>query len=72
MADQGVGLAGEPNEAGENCVPLGNAIIIQESRRNDASEDPLFDLQILLTETIAVNPSRMNSPGMFSCLFVVS
>ena len=50
----GMGAGGEPGSAGENCIPLGNAIIVQESDKAEADDNSLggsiaFDFDYPLT-----------------------
>ena len=35
----GKGAGGEPGSVGENCIPLGNAIIVQESDKDEADDN---------------------------------
>ena len=35
----GIGIGGEPNQPGENCIPQGNVLIVQEANTNTADDN---------------------------------
>jgi hypothetical protein len=56
----GIGIGGEPGKPGENCIPQGNLLIVQESNKYDA-DDNLYGGVIAFTFD---SPTRIGHLGI--------